>query len=166
MAIVACLKVTGLNTDLIKKLKNLELTKGRGNVIKLKKCNKIIELHNHSYNSSPVSLFAGLNVFLSNRNKKNLIIIGDMNELGNKSEYYHIKLLRYLMKNNNCNLLLVGKILYKFKKRFNSNTIEFYKNVNQLNKEIPQLIIKYNRIFIKGSNSINLQKTVNLINNK
>ena len=44
--------------------------------------NKIIELHNHSYNSSPTSLFLGLNVFLKTSNKKNLIIIGDMHELG------------------------------------------------------------------------------------
>ena len=166
MGIIASLAALGLNLHLIKNLKNLELTEGRGNIIKLKKMNKIIELHNHSYNSSPTSLFSGLNVFLKTSNKKNLIIIGDMHELGKKSEHYHLKVLKFLLKNKANNYLMVGKFFYKYKNRFNSDKIKFLLNVEQLNDIVFNYVRDYNRIFIKGSNSINLQKTVDLISNK
>ena len=128
--------------------------------------NKIIELHNHSYNSSPTSLFSCLNVFLKTSNKKNLIIIGDMHELGKKSEHYHLKVLKVLLKNKANNYLMVGKFFYKYKNRFNSDKIKFLLNVEQLNDIVFNYVRDYNRIFIKGSNSINLQKTVDLISNK
>ena len=166
MAIIAILEAVGLNLNLIKNLKNLKLTEGRGDIIKFKKANKIIELHNHSYNSSPVSLFSSLSTFLKTSNKKNLIIIGDMNELGNKSEYYHLKVLKFLSKNKNDNHLIVGKIFYKYKDSFISKKINFYQNINQLNDKIFDFIGSYNKIFIKGSNSINLQKTINFVRNK
>ena len=166
MGIIAILVALGLNLDLIKNLKNLELTEGRGNIIKLKKSNKIIELHNHSYNSSPTSLFLGLNVFLKTSNKKNLIIIGDMHELGKKSEHYHLKVLRFLLKNKVNNYLIVGKFFYKYRSRFNSDKIKFLLNVDKLNDIVFDYVKDYNRIFIKGSNSINLQKTVDLISSK
>jgi UDP-N-acetylmuramoyl-tripeptide--D-alanyl-D-alanine ligase len=166
MGIIASLAALGLNLDLIKNLKNLELTEGRGNIIKLKKLNKIIELHNHSYNSSPTSLFSSLNVFLKTSNNKNLIIIGDMHELGKKSEHYHLKVLKFLLKNKANNYLMVGKFFYKYKNRFNSDKIKFLLNVEQLNDIVFNYVRDYNRIFIKGSNSINLQKTVDLISNK
>jgi UDP-N-acetylmuramoyl-tripeptide--D-alanyl-D-alanine ligase len=166
MGIIASLSALGLNLDLIKNLKNLELTEGRGNIIKLKKMNKIIELHNHSYNSSPTSLFSGLNVFLKTSNKKNLIIIGDMHELGKNSEHYHLKVLKFLLKNKTNNYLMVGKFFYKYRNRFNSDKIKFLLNVDQLNDIVFNYVRDYNRIFIKGSNSINLQKTVDLISNK
>ena len=165
MAIIASLEAAGLNLNLIKNLKNLKLTEGRGDITRFKKTNKTIELHNHSYNSSPISLFSGLSVFLKTSNKKNLIIIGDMNELGSKSEYYHLKVLKLLSKNKNDNHLMVGKIFYKYRNKFISKKINFFQNVDQLNDEIYYFIASYNRIFIKGSNSINLQKTVNFVRN-
>jgi UDP-N-acetylmuramyl pentapeptide synthase len=166
MAIIASLEAAGLNLNLIKNLKNLKLTEGRGDITRFKKTNKTIELHNHSYNSSPISLFSGLSVFLKTSNKKNLIIIGDMNELGSKSEYYHLKVLKLLSKNKNDNHLMVGKIFYKYRNKFISKKINFFQNVDQLNDEIYYFIASYNRIFIKGSNSINLQKTVNFVRNR
>ena len=44
--------------------------------------------------------------------------------------------------------------------------IKFLLNVEQLNDIVFNYVTDYNRIFIKGSNSINLQKTVDLISNK
>ena len=61
---------------------------------------------------------------------------------------------------------MVGKFFYKYRNRFNSDKIKFLLNVDQLNDIVINYIRGYNRIFIKGSNSINLQKTVDLISNK
>jgi len=61
---------------------------------------------------------------------------------------------------------MVGKFFYKYRNRFNSDKIKFLLNVDQLNDIVFNYVRDYNRIFIKGSNSINLQKTVDLISNK
>jgi UDP-N-acetylmuramyl pentapeptide synthase len=89
-----------------------------------------------------------------------------MHELGKKSEHYHLKVLKFLLKNKANNYLMVGKFFYKYKNRFNSDKIKFLLNVEQLNDIVFNYVRDYNRIFIKGSNSINLQKTVDLISNK
>ena len=60
----------------------------------------------------------------------------------------------------------MGKIFYKYKDSFISKKINFYQNINQLNDKIFDFIGSYNRIFIKGSNSINLQKTIKFVRNK
>ena len=89
-----------------------------------------------------------------------------MHELGKKTEHYHLKVLKFLLKNKANNYLMVGKFFYKYKNRFNSDKIKFLLNVEQLNDIVLNYVRDYNRIFIKGSNSINLQKTVDLISNK
>ena len=165
MALIACLKSIKYDLNLIKNLKDLSITKGRGNITKLKKDNKIIKLHDHSYNSSPTSLFASLNSFLKISNQKNLIIVGDMHELGSKSNYYHIKVLNFLSKNRNSIHLLVGKNFFKNRKKYSSANMHFFNNVEYLNSEIVNFVEQINQIFIKGSNSIGLYKTVNYLNN-
>ena len=166
LAVMACIQAAGFNSKLIKNLRTLELTPGRGNIIKSTIFNKNIELHDHSYNSSPISLFASLDAFLKSSKKKNLIIVGDMNELGKKSDYYHLKVLNFLKKNKDDSHLMIGKIFYKYKKKFISKKISFYKDVNQLNEELIQHLKNNNRIFIKGSNSLNLQRLVSYLNIK
>ena len=166
MAVLSCLNAAQYNLNLIKNLANLNITSGRGNIIKLKNNNKIIELHDHSYNSSPTSLLASLKSFLKISNKKNLIIIGDMNELGSKSDYYHNQILNFLSNNKNNIHLFVGKIFYKNRHNFTSNNIKFYNNVEYLNQNLLSLSEDYKKVFIKGSNSIGLQKTVNYLKNE
>ena len=161
MAILACLKATGVNITRIKKLSSLMLTEGRGNIITTKLLDKNIQIHNHSYNSSPASMVASLEIFLNISKKQKLIIVGDMNELGSKTNYYHLKLLKLLKQNKNNIYLLVGKILYKYKQmNLLSNTF-FYRDTNVLINDLKNHLYYDNNIFIKGSNSINLQKVVN-----
>ncbi len=165
MALLACLKSVKYDLNHIKNLKNFSITKGRGNILNIRKDNKIIELHDHSYNSSPISLFESLNSFLKISKKKNLIIVGDMNELGTKSDFYHLQVLNFLSKNKNDIHLLVGKIFFKHRKRFSSTNLKFYVNVKCLNDELESFLKLTNKIFVKGSNSIGLYKTVNYLNN-
>ena len=166
MAMLACLHAAQYNLNLIKNLANLDITDGRGNIIKLKNNDRIIELHDHSYNSSPTSLLASLKSFLKISNKKNLIIIGDMNELGSKSDYYHNQILNILSKNRNNIHLFVGKLFYKNRHNFISSNFKFYNNVEHLNQNLLSVNKDCKRIFIKGSHSIGLQKTVNYLNNE
>jgi UDP-N-acetylmuramyl pentapeptide synthase len=106
-------------------------------------------------------MFASLEIFLNISKKQNLIIVGDMNELGSKTNYYHLKLLKLLKQNKNNIYLLVGKILYKYKQmNLLSNTF-FYRDTNVLINDLKNHLYYDNNIFIKGSNSINLQKVVN-----
>jgi UDP-N-acetylmuramoyl-tripeptide--D-alanyl-D-alanine ligase len=72
-------------------------------------------LYDDSYNSSPMSLDAALNTLQKNyswKNKKKLIILGDMLELGHESKYWHEQVFHRLKKLQNAYLCLYGLAMY------------------------------------------------------
>ena len=90
-----------------------------------------------------------------------IAIIGDMLELGKSSEELHLDLVPILKKINPNLLLTVGKYSKKICNKLNS-TINCYSyvEVNQLIKEIRQLIKPNQIVLLKGSNGIGLWKLV------
>ena len=87
----------GLNLKLINQFKNVPFTEGRGEILKSKYKGNKLELHDHSYNASPVSMRDTIDIFNKFKNKHLVYVIGDMNELGNKSKKFHIDLIKYLI---------------------------------------------------------------------
>ena len=114
--ILSCLGVLeclGLNlkkyTKFFKKLKPL---KGRGKIYKIKRFKTNFNLIDESYNSNPLSIRMALKNFskINKVNSKKYVIIGDMLELGSKTDFYHKNLSKELIQNSN--ILILG-ISYK-----------------------------------------------------
>jgi UDP-N-acetylmuramoyl-tripeptide--D-alanyl-D-alanine ligase len=155
-----------LNLDIsecIKGLSRFSGLKGRYNIRKTPEGKTIID---DSYNASPESMKAGLvSVFKSFPNKKTLLILGDMRELGELSEQAHKGLAPYCMRLNPVYLLTVGK----FSKLIASESIKLgmnpqstlhFENVEDLLKEVKGLVRDADVVYIKGSLAIQLGKIV------
>ena len=72
------------------------------------KYSKNITIINDAYNASPGSMLLSLNNFKSVKNKKIILVLGDMYELGSKSIFYHRKLIPIIKKTNPKTLITVG----------------------------------------------------------
>ncbi|MDD3773832.1 MAG: UDP-N-acetylmuramoyl-tripeptide--D-alanyl-D-alanine ligase [Patescibacteria group bacterium] len=131
---------------------------GRGRFLEGENNNLIID---ESYNASPMSV-AGALKFLEKikTNKQKVVILGDMRELGEKSFEFHQDLAAKISFANK--IILVGseikgtydKILNKTKNIF------YFKNAEELDKKLSQLIKSDNLVLVKGSQAIRLEKIV------
>ena len=100
--------------SLLKLLENFKLPSGRGNLVIAEKWLKKFYIIDDSYNSSPASLSAALDNF--NEMKcigKKIAIIGDMNELGKKSKFFHLNLKKKIESSNINIILTIGKFMKK-----------------------------------------------------
>ena len=84
-----------LNTSsLLKALSNFKLPSGRGNLIFAEKWMKKFYIIDDSYNSNPISLASSLENFNKmNFSGNKIAVLGDMNELGEKSQTFHLRCL-------------------------------------------------------------------------
>lgn len=143
-----------LNIDIntiTKVLKNYKPFKNRMNIIKDKMGNTII---NDCYNNSFESLTGILEV-IQNENKKKLLILGSMKELGSKSKELHKKLETYLNKIDNKEIILVGEEM----KEININSI-YLKNYEEVINYLKNKKIKDTLILIKASHSLHFENIV------
>ena len=81
-------------------ISKIKIPEGRGNVEKLSIKGKNITIINDAYNSSPEALkcaLQSLSIVLKQNPKKRVIaVIGDMLELGEKSQQYHYEIAQYI----------------------------------------------------------------------
>ena len=113
-----------------------------------------------SYNANPTSMFLALESFNMIQADKKLVILGDMLELGVKTEEEHIKLLNELQVHKIEKVLLVGPIFQKV------SSISGFKSFSDVNRLIEFLInepVEGNTILIKGSRGIGLEKVYDLL---
>ena len=95
----------------------------------------------------------------SKRNlKQKIFILGEMKELGPKSDFFHIQIIELVTNLNLKKIIFIGEEFYKFKKRFDK--FYFYKNympaIKYLNKEIDYI----KNIFVMGSRSNQLDRLI------
>ena len=160
LAILGALSALKINLELIKTIKDLQLTDGRGQIKDILFKNKRLKITDHTYNASPVSMNATIKSF-SDINKANKIfIIGDMNELGKKSSAHHQQIFKLALNQSFNYCLFIGNKFYKLKKLNKAKNVVFFYNVDHFIKKIDIFIKKDCSIFIKGSNSIKLNKVI------
>lgn len=111
-----------------------------------------------AYNANPTSIYLALETFLTIKAEKKMVILGDMLELGEKTEEEHIKVLKAMQSHKLDKIILVGSNFQKFSKEFG------YMAFHDVNKLIDHLKIKpitEYHILIKGSRKIALEKVYN-----
>ena len=113
-----------------------------------------------SYNANPTSMHLALDSFSAIHADHKLVIMGDMRELGEKSEEEHQSLLYSLSSHQIENAILVGPIFQKVCLKCG------YKSFHDVNKLIDFLKkepLEGNLILIKGSRGIGLEKIYDLL---
>ena len=137
----------------------LEPSEGRGQILKIKRYKKIFNLVDESYNANPLSVRNAINKFveIDKRKAKKYLLLGDMLELGKKSEKYHSNLSRLINRSDIDKVFIKGEkslFTYKYLRKSKRG------NILQCNQDIDttfkNIITNNDYLMIKGSNSTGL----------
>tara|TARA_Y100001970_G_scaffold290413_1_gene424063 strand:+ start:1117 stop:3960 length:2844 start_codon:yes stop_codon:yes gene_type:complete len=145
---------------------HFKIPSGRGNLIKLKIENKIINLIDESYNSNPLSLSFALNKFdkLELKNNRKILLLGDMLELGKFSKKQHMLVAKIINSKNFTKIHAYGhQIIETFNKIRTQKRGMFIKSKKKLIDFFKNELITGDYLMIKGSNSTGLHKIVSQI---
>ena len=144
-------------TQIQKSLKKFILNNNRSELVSSKKHKIILD----AYNANPSSMEIAINCFYNEFPKNNLIIIGDMFELGKKTIPAHQKIMK--LTGNLCftKIITVGENF--FKSKTNAKNCMKFKKTKDLVKYLSQNTINENHILVKGSRAMNLEKILPLI---
>jgi UDP-N-acetylmuramoyl-tripeptide--D-alanyl-D-alanine ligase len=113
-----------------------------------------------SYNSNPTSMHSALNSFFTIKADSKIVILGDMLELGDKSEEEHLKVLKVFQSNRAEKVFLVGPV---FRKISTESGFKTFSNVDELIEYLKKEPLKGNTILIKGSRGIRLEKVYDFL---
>ena len=160
LASLAVLKVFSL--DLKKTIKvflRYQPLEGRGRVHKIKRYKKFFYLIDESYNANPFSVKNALISFskIKKGRSKKYLLLGDMLELGKKSEFYHKELSKLINSSDIDKVFIKGEktlFTYKYlKKEKRGNILQNNQDVDLILKNI---ITNNDYLMIKGSNATGL----------
>ena len=113
-----------------------------------------------SYNANPTSMMAAIKSFYELKTCRKMLILGDMLELGEKSEEEHLKLLEAIRPLKPEKVLLVGTT---FQKVSQGSDLRSFENVERLRDYLKAEPLKGACILIKGSRRMTLEKAYDLL---
>ena len=166
LASLAVMRELNLNLNNFKKIfKNSEPSEGRGKIHYVSRYNKRFRLIDESYNANPLSVKNAINNFDSIKKDKfkKYLILGDMLELGQKSEKYHIDLSKVINNSDIDKVFIKGeKTLFTYKNLHKSKQGNILQNKDDIDFVLSKILNNNDYLMIKGSNATGL----NLISKK
>ena len=160
LASLAVIKELNLKLNDTKKVfKNFEPTEGRGKMHLISRYNKRFKLIDESYNANPLSVKNAINSFDSIKKEKfkKYLILGDMLELGRKSEKYHKDLSKVINNSNIDKVFIKGeKTLFTYKNLHKSKRGNILQNKGDIDLILSNIIKNNDYLMIKGSNATGL----------
>ena len=113
-----------------------------------------------SYNANPYSMRLAIESFARTEAEKKLCILGDMLELGDKSEEEHTRIHKVLTDHNMQNVYLTGPVFAKVSAGFRFKT---FRDVSRLKEFLKSKPVKGHHILIKGSRGMALEQIYDLL---
>ena len=162
LASLTIVKILGLDFKKILKIFSLiSAIKGRGKTHIVKRYNKNFKLIDESYNANPFSVKNAI-INLSQIKKKNCkkyLLLGDMLELGKKSDFFHKNLSKIINKTDIDKIFIYGDKVFNTYKNINTNKQgNILQNLNDFDDIFSKTLKKNDYLMIKGSNSTGLKK--------
>ncbi len=158
--VIAILEKMELDVEkYISAIENLTPLQGRGIISKYKYNGKIFTLIDETYNAGPSAMLGTLEGLKQYNNRK-VIVIGEMLELGDKSQQYHAKVAEKLNEFNNCKIYFIGsKSLWQLLQSYTH--VECFEHVTAegINK-VLNVLQDDDILFLKGSRSIKLEQFI------
>ena len=165
LASLAVLKELNLDLEKFKKVfQVLQPSEGRGRIYKIKRYKKSFKLIDESYNASPSSVKNALKSFseIKKNKSKKYLFLGDMLELGKKSEFYHKKLSKLINKSDIDKVFVKGeKSLFTYKNLIKEKRGNIFQCNQDVDSILKNIIANQDYLMIKGSNATGL----NIISN-
>jgi UDP-N-acetylmuramoyl-tripeptide--D-alanyl-D-alanine ligase len=116
---------------------------------------------NDSYNANPSSMREAVDVLVSMDGKK-ILVIGDMTELGNNTDRYHLELADYIKKFQIDYTLAIGNHTKVTMQRLDKNKFWFDSKKALLSK-LLKIIDAKSIVLVKGSRSMKMEELVSKI---
>ncbi len=154
------LSILNLDLSKIRKLKGfLNSIEGRGKVHIVKRYKKKFNFIDESYNANPSSVKNAILNFskVKKNNSKKYLLLGDMLELGKKSDTFHKNLSYFINKSDIDKLFIYGKNAFKtYQKTYKAKQGNILQNINDFDDIFSSLINTNDYLMIKGSNATGL----------
>ncbi|WP_395059418.1 UDP-N-acetylmuramoyl-tripeptide--D-alanyl-D-alanine ligase [Flavobacterium sp.] len=142
--------------DIKEAIENYIPTNNRSQLIE-KNSNHIIL---DAYNANPSSMTAAISNFIQIEAKEKIAILGDMFELGKESLIEHAKVIQ-LLENTQIETYFVGKDF--FKSKIEKENLHFFDTYENFEKNFKTVNPKNQKILIKGSRGMALERTLEII---
>ena len=157
---IALLKELNLNINkIIKSFKNYEPTQGRGKIHVINRYKKKFKLIDESYNANPLSVKNAIKNFKSikKRNFRKFLLLGDMLELGKKSELLHKNLSKVINNSDIDKVFIKGnKTLVTYKNLKKEKRGNIFQQEEDVDFTLNDIISNNDYLMIKGSNATGL----------
>ncbi|MBA8757358.1 MULTISPECIES: UDP-N-acetylmuramoyl-tripeptide--D-alanyl-D-alanine ligase [Wolbachia] len=162
LAVTAVVRSLGLDlSKLPLALENFSVTKGRGNIHKVKYNGKYIHLIDDSYNASPASMKTAIKTLSTYSNQRKVALLGDMLELGDESIEFHTDLVKIITGNNIDKVYTVGKFMLELHELLPDNIRgAHFNDSNQLKSDLANIIQNNDAILVKGSRGMKMDLIV------
>jgi murE/murF fusion protein len=153
-----------LNLDIKKTLnfyKSNKLLEGRGKIYNVKRFKINFNLIDESYNANPLSVKNAIKNLtkLKTKNSKKYLLLGDMLELGSKSNLFHKNLSKFINKSDIDKVFIYGNKIfnaYKYTEKIKRGNILQY--IYDFDEVFSSVLSKGDFLMIKGSNATGLNK--------
>ncbi len=132
----------------------------RSNWVQVDECEVFLD----AYNANPSSMSVAIEGFVAKCKKHDpalentLLIIGDMNELGGRTEQYHNEIGHKLSELFVKNVFFVGRYAAFYQAGFGPGVI--FKTTKDLVAERDKILKKYKYVFLKGSRTLQLESLI------
>jgi murE/murF fusion protein len=143
-----------------------QLVEGRGKVHLISRYKKKFQLIDESYNANPSSVKNAINNFsnIKRNHEKKYLLLGDMLELGKKSDNYHNNLAYFINHSDIDKLFVYGKNAFKtYQKTYKAKQGNILQNLNDFDEIFSDIINKDDYLMIKGSNATGLNRLSKII---
>ncbi len=120
---------------------------------------------NDAYNASPTSVAASIDI-AAKAEKRRVLILGDMFELGKDELLYHREIGAYAARKGIELILCVGylsRAIYDGAKEAGAKQVVHFNDKDALKRALPNLLMQGDTILIKASNGMKLQELASFI---
>ena len=127
---------------------------------------KKFKLIDESYNANPSSVKNAINNFskVKKKNEKKFLLLGDMLELGKKSDNYHKNLAHLINSSDIDKLFIYGENAFKtYQKTYKAKQGNILQNLNDFDEIFADIINNDDYLMIKGSNATGLNRLSKII---
>ena len=111
-----------------------------------------------AYNANPSSMAVAIENFLQLENLNKIMILGDMFELGQESQFEHKAIVDQLSNEDNVECYFIGTAFYDNK--FEKSNFRFYNTFEAFSNDLPSSAFSNNTILIKGSRGMALERSL------
>jgi UDP-N-acetylmuramoyl-tripeptide--D-alanyl-D-alanine ligase len=111
-----------------------------------------------AYNANPSSMAVAIENFLQLQSDNKIMILGDMFELGEESQYEHKSIVDLLQNQSKSVCYLIGKAF--FENKIASDKIHFFETFNAFSEHLKTIHFTKSSILIKGSRVMALERSL------